>query len=174
MELVLPVITKILQVCLTPKNVLNLLLHNAMKTLISFLIATFVVSYAFSQSIGGGWYGMLNVSNTQLLVFSMLMIQGANLKPHWTVLIKERLVFLLLLLHLNNNQLNFVCDAAHLSYTVLFTNDHFEGTFKQGQSIPMALTREKPVRKPVVRPQEPKAPFPYTEEEVTFRNEKPV
>ncbi len=143
-----------------------------MKTLISFLIATFVVSYAFSQSIGGAWYGMLNVSNTQLLVVLNVDDSGGELKATLDSPDQGAFGIPITIITFKNNQLNFVCDAAHLSYTGTFTNDHFEGTFKQGQSIPMALTREKPVRKPVVRPQEPKAPFPYTEEEVTFRNEK--
>ena len=51
-----------------------------MKTLISFLIATLIVSYAFSQSIGGAWYGMLNVSNMQLLLVLNVDDSGGELK----------------------------------------------------------------------------------------------
>lgn len=43
------------------------------------------------------------------------------------------------------------------------------GTFTQGgASMPFDLTRGEPAR--IVRPQDPKPPFPYTEESVTIRN----
>ncbi len=56
------------------------------------------------------------------------------------------------------------------SYKGILFGDSLIGTFTQlGQEIP--LTLKKGVEK-LNRPQNPSAPFPYTEEEVTFTNEK--
>ena len=53
------------------------------------------------------------------------------------------------------------------TYEGLWTGKQILGTFKQGgMSFPLALTPEKPLN----RPQTPVGPFPYTQEEITYRN----
>ena len=52
-----------------------------------------------------------------------------------------------------------------------FVDDTIEGTFSQGgMQIPLKLTREAMKRLVANRPQEPKEPYPYYSEEVTFEN----
>jgi pimeloyl-ACP methyl ester carboxylesterase len=52
-----------------------------------------------------------------------------------------------------------------------FKTDSIVGTFKQGElSTPVTLKRTSVEIKPVVRPQEPKPPYPYHSEDVTFEN----
>lgn len=61
--------------------------------------------------------------------------------------------------------------TANASYEGKLSADGAEiaGTFTQGRSIPLTLKRmSKEDMKPVLRPQEPKAPFPYKSEDVTF------
>ena len=56
------------------------------------------------------------------------------------------------------------------SYRGRLVGDELQGTFAQaGMSLPLTLKQGAMVRN---RPQTPKAPFPYTTEEVTFRNER--
>jgi hypothetical protein len=50
--------------------------------------------------------------------------------------------------------------ALGLSYAGKYTNDTFEGVFKQGgMEIPMTLARQNETIKPLNRPQTPKAPL---------------
>ena len=57
--------------------------------------------------------------------------------------------------------------ALAASYEGLWTGKQILGTFKQGPlSLPLTLAPEAELK----RPQTPKGPFPYTEEEVTFSN----
>lgn len=71
-----------------------------------------------------------------------------------------------------NETVTIELDAAKLSYVgKINSNNEFEGTFSQsGQVFPMNLSRNKKEEKKINRPQDPKEPFPYTTEEVTFEN----
>ncbi|MCF8282848.1 MAG: alpha/beta hydrolase [Bacteroidales bacterium] len=58
-------------------------------------------------------------------------------------------------------------------YTGTVNTDFTEmtGTFTQGAPMPLTMTRNAVEAKPVLRPQEPKPPFPYYTEDVTYENE---
>ena len=75
---------------------------------------------------------------------------------------------------LDGNKLSFSAAKFGISYegTLSETGDEISGTFKQGAgSTPMIFKRVAEVAK-LNRPQDPKKPYPYDEQEVSYRNEK--
>jgi len=75
---------------------------------------------------------------------------------------------------LDGNKLSFSAAKFGIRYegTLSETGDEISGTFKQGAgSTPMIFKRVAEVAK-LNRPQDPKKPYPYDEQEVSYRNEK--
>ena len=72
--------------------------------------------------------------------------------------------------YLSDDSVAIHIEALALAYSAKLEDGKLVGTFTQhGQSFPLVLEKgEYHVR----RPQEPKAPFPYKTEEITFRNER--
>ena len=75
---------------------------------------------------------------------------------------------------LDGNKLTFSAAKFGITYegTLNETGDEIAGTFKQGAgATPLVFKRIAEVPK-LNRPQDPKKPYPYDEEEVSYRNEK--
>ncbi len=74
---------------------------------------------------------------------------------------------------LDGNTIKISAGALLAEYNGVFTNDTLvEGTWKQaGRSASLSLKKLKTAFA-LNRPQEPKPPFPYTAEDVTFKNDK--
>ena len=72
--------------------------------------------------------------------------------------------------YLSDDSVAIHIEALALAYSAKLEDGKLVGTFTQhGQSFPLVFEKgEYHVR----RPQEPKAPFPYKTEEITFRNER--
>jgi uncharacterized protein len=143
-----------------------------MKKIVLFLITILFSFSAFSQDITGQWNGFLKVPGGQLaLVFNISKNengysstmdspdQGAKGIPV-TATSFERDT---LKLEIPSARIVFEGELNQFGVIV--------GTFTQsGQVMPLNLSREK-LEKPLLkRPQEPKAPFSYYSEEVTFEN----
>ncbi|MEM6684475.1 MAG: alpha/beta hydrolase [Bacteroidota bacterium] len=137
---------------------------------LAFLLGTLIAS---AQDISGTWKGNLNVQGMELpIVFNISQSdkgytttldspkQGAyDLATDTTTFVE--------------NKLTITYGQIGMEYTATFTDGVFKGTFNQaGQSYPLELKKGKKGEKEVVKakPQEPKKPYPYTEEEVTFVN----
>ncbi|MDD4857500.1 MAG: alpha/beta fold hydrolase [Candidatus Krumholzibacteria bacterium] len=73
---------------------------------------------------------------------------------------------------IDGNKLILELRSIHGSYAGTFNpgTREIEGTWTQGISLPLKLKRADKVPE-IVRPQEPKRPFPYLEEEVSYENE---
>lgn len=70
------------------------------------------------------------------------------------------------------NMLTFSIPAGGISYKGTLEKDIIKGTFKQGAyDLPLNLAKGE-IQNVIKRPQEPKAPFPYYTEDVTFKNAK--
>ena len=70
--------------------------------------------------------------------------------------------------YLSDDSLALKVQQIGMTYRARLKNDKLEGTFTQnGMSLPLVMTKEAPEAK---RPQTPKEPYPYTTEEVMFRN----
>lgn len=142
------------------------------KLQILFLLILFGASL-HSQEITGQWNGLLKVQNTELnLVFHIEKTtngyqstmdspdQGAHGIPVETTSYSEGL-------------LKIKLPNLMIEYVGRLENNQIVGDFKQGgTSFPLNLSREMPKKEIVLRPQEPKAPFPYSSEEILFENPK--
>lgn len=145
-----------------------------MKKTLGILIIIFSVVSAFGQGIIGDWNGALKVQGIQLRLmfhisktdsgFSATMDspdQGAKGIPVTSV-------------SFNNQVLKLAITAAMIEYEGILNKEQvIVGTFKQGgQVFPLNLSRDKIEAQKMVRPQEPKQPYPYYSEDVKFKNEK--
>ncbi len=142
-----------------------------MKTKILLLL--FLVSFQqfFAQDIQGSWAGNLIVQGTQLpLIFNIQKngefylstldspMQGAKGIP-----LKETIYV--------NNELKINAPNFNLKFNGVLKEDTIEGNFIQnGASYPLVLTRKNGDIPVLKRPQEPKPPFDYPIEEVSFVN----
>uniref|UniRef100_UPI0025E4D997 alpha/beta hydrolase family protein n=1 Tax=Algoriphagus sp. TaxID=1872435 RepID=UPI0025E4D997 len=145
-----------------------------MKTF-SLLITAFLITVSLqAQEITGQWNGILKVQGAQLrLVFHIEKTetgyaskmdspdQGAFGIPVTSTSFQE-------------NTLKISITNARIEYEgTLEGGDKIIGVFQQaGQSFPMNLSKGEVEKEEVKRPQEPKKPFPYLSEDVTFQNKE--
>lgn len=142
-----------------------------MKLIISLAISLFSIMGVFSQEVIGSWQGTLKTQGIELEIvfhiekqdsgYTSLMdspTQGAFGIPTTKTTFK-------------NEQIEIVVANLGVFYQGKLKNDSITGTFNQsGLSIPLTLERTE--KKELVRPQTPKAPYPYEVEEITFTNLK--
>lgn len=135
-----------------------------------FLIATFS---AKSQEIIGQWYGKLAIQGTELrIVFNISTTengytstmdspdQGAKGIP-----VKST--------NYENGILKIEMPNIKLEYSGELKSGTISGNLKQnGMSFPMNLSKEAIQKRVAIRPQEPKKPYPYYSEDITFENKK--
>ena len=144
-----------------------------MKTFLSllFLFGSFC---GYSQDISGEWHGNLKVMGTSLAL--NFDFQKAGYKWTGTMSVPQQNAKGIPLTSVTNedNGLQFLFDAAGITFNGKWNEkQEIEGTFIQnGQNFPLVLTRENNDVTKINRPQEPKEPFPYSSEEVTFENPK--
>ncbi len=141
-----------------------------MKKFYSFvLLFTTILSY--SQDITGDWYGNLSAMGSEIGFVFQISKNGDTFSGTMSVPQQNANGIPLSSVTFNDNTLTIKFDPAGLNYSGKLNNRQIDGTFSQnGMTFPMVLTREKPEAKKINRPQEPKAPFPYESEEVTFEN----
>lgn len=136
------------------------------------LLLTLSASSLFSQVVTGSWYGVLETPMQKLSV--EFNIQQSNGQYSATMSIPEQgmkdfkvtaTTFSSDTLTLGIPRLNFVYKGA------VGKDGQLKGKLTQhGMDFDLDLSRAE-VAKKVNRPQEPKPPYPYISEDVTFRNE---
>jgi pimeloyl-ACP methyl ester carboxylesterase len=141
---------------------------------IVFTIGVLIANMLFGQNITGQWNGLLKVQGTQLRIvfnieksengFTSTMDspdQGAKGIPVTST-------------SFENQTLKLTVTNLRIEYEGVLGNDNtIAGNFKQaGMSFPLNLSRENIEKEKLVRPQEPKKPYPYYEEEIVFENQK--
>ncbi len=127
-----------------------------------------------AQDVTGEWNGILKVGGMQLrLVFHVNKTdkgysatmdspdQGQKNIPMSKATFENKII-------------TIEMAAARINYSgLLIGNDSINGTFSQaGQNFPMNLTRKAIQKQEVKRPQEPRKPYPYYSEDLTFENKK--
>jgi len=136
---------------------------------LAFFLATVIAS---AQDISGTWKGALKVQGMELpLAFNISESDGtftttmdSPMQNAFGISIDETTF--------KDNKLTIIKTQAGIEYTATYTDGILKGTFKQsGQVFPLDLTKGEKAEK-IVRAQEPKKPYPYNEEEVTFQNAK--
>lgn len=124
-----------------------------------------------TSTVCGVWKGVLDLPGTQLELY--FDIGGLDDELSATMTVPAQAVYDLPVdcIQLEGLRLSLEIAGLDMSYSGMLVKNFFLGEFSQhGMKFPMSLVRsELPQR---LRPQEPVRPFPYREQEVTFRNEQ--
>jgi pimeloyl-ACP methyl ester carboxylesterase len=140
------------------------------------LLFIFTLVFGFTlqaQEVTGDWFGLLTFPGGKLHINLHIKKeavgltatmdspdQGANALPVTTITF-------------TNNILNFAIPSGGISYKGTLEGKTIKGTFTQNNyPIPLDFGREQPKAVAPKRPQEPVKPYPYYEEEVSFKNDK--
>ena len=139
------------------------------------LLLTFTAIAAQAQvqattALIGSWSGKLKVGSSALtLVFHIEQADG-YIKVSMDSPDQSAKGIPVLKEYLSDDSLAVKVEALGITYSARLKEGKLDGTFTQmGFSAPLELTRGI---SQVKRPQTPQQPYPYTTEEVTFRNEK--
>lgn len=147
----------------------------------AFLYFALIITSAFTvaaqvtgNNIEGNWLGTLDAGVSKFRLVLKIqksenrhtakldsLDQGANDLPIDSIV-------------LDGNKLTFSAEKLDINYegTLNEAGDEISGTFKQGtNTFPLVFKRTALALK-LNRPQEPKKPYPYDEQEVSYRNEK--
>jgi fermentation-respiration switch protein FrsA (DUF1100 family) len=140
-----------------------------------FLSSLFAL-YAFlsnSQDLSGDWYGMLKIGGTSLRINMNLTKNDTGYSGKLVSMDQGNAVIPMAWVKIDQAVLSFKTSVAGIEYSGAIKELNIDGTFKQnGRPSPLIFGREK-VEKPVFkRPQEPKPPFSYLSEDVTFLNSR--
>jgi pimeloyl-ACP methyl ester carboxylesterase len=153
------------------KNRKHFTFRGRWKKAVSTLVVAIVSLTASGQDIAGQWHGVLKISNVQLhLVVNIRQAengytatmdspdQGAKDIPVSAV-------------SFDGATLKLSVAIIGAEYEgVLDADGNIAGTFRQGMSLPLTLSRGKAGEGKVLRPQNPARPYPYREETVAFSN----
>jgi len=123
-----------------------------------------------NDKIKGNWLGTLKISTIELrVVFKVIENEDGSLKA--TLDSPDQGAFDIPVdsTIYNEPNIRFVVLAVTGFYEGKFEQDSIVGRWTQGSSFPLTLTKTENIEPPK-RPQEPKPPFPYNEEDVTFPN----
>lgn len=139
------------------------------KTILLLLVLAFAVLSA--KNITGTWNGMLDADGMKLRLIFHVEKSGDGYSATMDSpdqgafgLEASRVTF-------SDGLLEIVLDVPPLNYNAKLEGEKLTGTFRQGvMEIPLTLQREELAAPVYERPQEPKAPFPYREEQVVFPN----
>ena len=141
-----------------------------MKQLIITILMITAVGAAHAQEITGSWKGNLDAGPQQLeMVFNFSKTADGNNQCTIDVPAQGAQGIPAQLLLLSADSVSLQVPAIGMSYTGKLTNQTISGTFRQGPvTLPFELKPGKTTAP--ARPQEPKQPYPYATEEVTFSN----
>lgn len=145
-----------------------------MKKIFFLQIILFLSIFGFSQSaINGFWQGILKYNGQEFhITFNLQKNEEDSLSAKLNV--REQGVVDLPMdnASIKDSLIKIKSEVAHIIYEGTFVPDSMKikGTWKQGKTkIPLDLTYTDTI-KVVKHLQEPKKPFPYKEEEVTFNS----
>lgn len=139
----------------------------------TFILLSFLISFsAIAQNITGSWNGLLKVQGMQLRLVINIQQAENGYKATMDSPDQGAKGIPVDLVTFTNDTLKFEVKMIGVTYNgVLGSDNVIKGTFTQmGMSLPLDLTTTKIEKEKVVRPQEPKKPYPYYTEEVKFIN----
>ena len=137
-----------------------------------FLLLAGKVSNAQEQPVAGDWLGTLKAGAVSLrLAVHIAADPDGQFKGTLDSLDQGARGIPISAITVNNGQLTFTVPAVSGSFTGTLSGDGstIDGSWSQGASLPLVLTRGAPPPPPR-RPQTPTKPYPYREEEITFAN----
>jgi uncharacterized protein len=148
--------------------------HIPMKKLFTITFLLLLAAFSDAQDITGPWNGTLDIQGTQLRIVFHIEKSGSGYTA--TMDSPDQGAYGIPVTStemLTSNTLRIIADKLRMEYTGTVISDSLiNGTFKQaGMSLPLNLSRKEIPARVVVRKQDPKQPFPYRSEEVTFENQ---
>ena len=152
-------------------TLLTELINQIMKLIISFAISLLTISGLFSQEIIGTWQGTLKTQGVELEVVFHIDKQDDGYVSLMDSPTQGAFGIPVTNTSFQNEQLQIVVSNLGIFFQGKMNNDTITGMFNQG-GMPFPLVLARTERKEQLRPQEPKAPYPYDAEEITFTNSK--
>lgn len=145
-----------------------------MKTSILFLLLLTILPFqnilSREENLTGSWLGVLKLGGFELRVVFKVTEENGELSALLDSPDQGAYGIFVDSVIYNYPDVKFVILAIAGFYEGKFEQDSIAGTWNQaGQSFPLVLHRSEEILPPE-RPQDPKPPFPYLEEEVTFEN----
>nr|WP_315156579.1 alpha/beta hydrolase [uncultured Flavobacterium sp.] len=142
-----------------------------MKKAVFFLMTILVSFTMFGQEITGQWNGILKVPGGQLRVVFNITKTGNGYSSTLDSPDQGAKGIPVTATSFENSLLKLEIPSAGIAYEGTLKDNAIAGNFKQGgQSFVLDMTRGTAEKEAAKRPQEPKMPFPYYTEEVTFEN----
>ena len=141
------------------------------KLLLSIMLITLVTIGAKAQSVNN-WKGILNMGNTKMDLYFKILDTNGKYTSTLSVPIQNLKDFPMDSTIYEHGNLRIVNNQLGMNYSGIFQKEsnEFKGKFSQGgMSFDMNLTQVNGVEQRKF-PQEPKAPYPYNEEDVEFVN----
>lgn len=129
---------------------------------------------ASTHNIEGNWLATLEIGDNKLRILLKVEKSANNYVAKFDSLDQGATDLPIDSIVLDGTKLTFSAAKFGISYegTLNEKGDEISGTFKQGPgATPLVFRRTAEVAK-LNRPQEPKKPYPYDEEQVSYRNEK--
>lgn len=143
-----------------------------MKKLIT-LLTLFISTALFAQDITGAWHGLLAFPGGKLRLSFNITKTESGYTATMDSPDQEAKGIPVPTVAFEANTLVLAIPQGNINYKGTFETDGFKGEFTQnGFAIPLNLGRKEVVAEKAKRPQEPVKPYPYYEEEVTFKNDK--
>jgi hypothetical protein len=127
-----------------------------------------------AEAIRGNWLGTLKIMKFKVrLAVTISGEPGGSLKGTLTSVDQDNVPHPLEKVSLDGTKVRIAWKAPGIVIegTLNAAGNEIDGTFKQrGASFPLVLNKTEKAPEGRKRPQEPKRPFPYKEEEVTYEN----
>ena len=139
-----------------------------------FIITSAVTAQVPTPNVEGNWLATLDVGGAKLRLVLKIEKSANGYTAKFDSPDQGATDLPIDSLVLDANKLTFSAAKFGISYdgTLAEKGDEISGTFKQGAgAAPMTFKRVAAVPK-LNRPQDPKKPYPYDEQEVSYRNEK--
>ena len=141
---------------------------------IILLLALFSSACLFAQDITGPWYGLLSYPGGEFHITLNITKTPTGYSSTMNLAEQKAKDVPLTTTTFVSNTLTFTLAKAGIEYKGELLDNIFKGTFTQ-KNMPLELNfSREPIKtaEKAKRPQEPVKPYPYYEEEVTFKNEK--
>lgn len=133
-----------------------------------------VAAQVSTRNVAGNWLATLEVGGATLRIVLKVEKSANGYAAKFDSLDQGAMDLPIDSILLEGNKLSFAAAKFGINYegTLNEAGDEIAGTFKQGPAeVPMVFKRIAELPKSN-RPQDPKKPYPYDEEEVSYRNEK--
>lgn len=137
----------------------------------ALLFALLISGAIYSQDISGKWFGILKIQNNELAVIFDITIKDSLIRATMESPDQGVKDIPVEFISYENSILKISDSRIMMNYTGVNTGEVIMGTFRQNNlSFPLNLSKRAP--KGYGRPQEPKGPFTYKQEEIIFINKK--